>query len=238
MSRHVLIVLTALFIAGCASAPPQIPIPQNPDSAGIGIHLRVRVSGLATYRADIVYFVKNCLEPVERCDDRLLASNFAKDGRIYLLNAEPGKYRAVAAAFESGVLGDNSLYFTYFPGSLTNETVVDVWPGRLANAGSYLVSASYGLCPDNAEARQLQDAEIIERGTPKCGLFRSLLGKLGSGNYVFIGGKAYAAGTQTYHYRGTGFEKQQTPLGSPGFLEAARSDLAGSAWEAITIAKP
>lgn len=236
MLRGVSIVLTALFLTGCVSVSPQVPPPFEPDSAGLVMSLKVRVSGVATYRADIVYFVKSCPDSNERCDDSLLTSNYSKDGRIYLLNAEPGEYRAVAAAFESGLFGDNSLYFTYFPSSLVNDSATQVHPRHLAFAGSYLVAASLGVCPENAESDQLKYAELIEPGTPKCGFFKTLMHRLGSGDYIFIGGKAYPVGKQTFHYRGLGYEKSQTSEGVSDILESARDDLAGAGWEVQTRA--
>lgn len=226
-------VLAVVSLTGCASMAPQIPPPHDSDSAGLFIDIKVRVSGLLTYRADIVYFVKNCLEKSEQCDNRLIASNYAKEGRIYLLNATPGEYRAVAAAFDAGIPGDDNLYFTYFPNSLINSASIQAAPNSLAFAGSYLVSASYGVCPDSAEAIQLKYAELIEPGTPKCGLFKMTMHKLASGDFIFVGGKAYSVGKQTYHYRGTAYEKQDALGGQTDYFESASNDLIGTGWEGL-----
>jgi hypothetical protein len=234
--RGILLVFSALLITGCASITPLIPTPIDSESAGLVIDLKVRVLGLATYRVDSVYFVKSCSDSDKTCNGYLITSNYAKEGRVYLLNAEPGEYRAVAVAFESGVFGDNSLYLTYLPSSLTNESAVQVLPRRLANAGSYLVSATSGVCPDSAESSQLKHAEMIEPGTPKCGIFKTLMHKLGGGDYLIVGGKAYLVGKQTYHYRGTTYEKQQDSKGMSSLLESAAADLVGTGWEGLTKA--
>lgn len=232
MRRGIWIGLAALFLTGCAGVALSIPSPFDQGSAGLVINLKVRVSGIATYRADVVYFVKDCPNSSESCD-RLFSSNYAKDGRVYLLNAEPGEYRAVATAFESGMFGDSSLYFAYFPSQLSIDSATRVHPRHLADAGSYLLAASLGVCPESAEPDQLRYAALIEPGTPKCGFFNTLMHKLGSADYIFIGGKAYSVGKQTFHYRATAYEKQATD--SPyDFLEAARRDLAGTGWEAFT----
>lgn len=232
--RAVLIALAALIATGCASIATRISSPKDSESAGLVIYLKVRVLGLATYRVDSVYFVKSCSDSDRNCDDsRLITSNYAKEGRVYLLNADPGEYRAVAVAFESGVFGDSSLYFTYLPKSLTNESAVQVQPRHLAYAGSYLVSATSGVCPDTAEPGQLKYAEIIQPGSPKCGVFKTLMHKLGGGDYLIVGGKAYLIGKQTYHYRGTTYENQQNSESMPSFLESAGNDLAGTGWEEV-----
>lgn len=236
MWQGVSVTVAALSLVGCASTVSPIPPPKDSDSAGLVIDLKVRVSGLATYRADVVYFVKSCSDVPSRCDDHLITSNYAKEGRVYLLNVPPGEYHAVAAAFESGVFGDTSLYFAYFPSSLVNESSLQVVPRRLVYGGIYLVSASLGVCPESAESSQLKYAEMIEPGTPKCGFFRTLMHKLGSSDYMFVGGKAYSVGKQTYHYHGTTYEKQKVQGGELGSFGAVLNDLVGTGWEGI--AKP
>lgn len=220
-----------LLLAGCASQPVPVPPPATPHSAGLGMALKVRVSGLASYRADGAFFVRRCAADAgAACTERLVASNYGKDGRLYLLNAEPGEYRAVAAAFRSGAPGDRSLYFAYFPAAMREAATVRVDPGQLAYAGSYRLAASIGLCPGQAEPAQLQYAEMLEPGTPKCGFFKTLLHQLATGDYLFIGGTAYPVGTQTFHYRGASFEKSTEPAEAREFRNAARRDLGGAGW--------
>lgn len=230
MWRVLLTIISTLSISGCASMAVPVPQPNDSDSAGLVIDLKVRLSGIATYKADVVYFVRNCPPAPEGCEDHLIPSNYAKDGRVYLLNAPPGDYRAVATAFESGVFGDNSLYFAYLPNSLVNASSSRVQSGNLTYAGSYLVSASHGVCPENAEPDQLKYAEMIEPGTPKCGFFKTLIHKLANSDYIFIGGKAYSVGKQTYHYQGTAYEKQQPSDAAAGAFGAVLKDLSETGW--------
>jgi len=220
-----------LLLAGCASQPVPVPPPATPHSAGLGMALKVRVSGLASYRADGAFFVRRCAADAgAACTERLVASNYGKDGRLYLLNAEPGEYRAVAAAFRSGAPGDRSLYFAYLPAAMREAATVRVDPGQFAYAGSYRLAASIGLCPGQAEPAQLQYAEMLEPGTPKCGFFKTLLHKLATDDHLFIGGTAYPVGIQTFHYRGDVFERRAEPAAAREFRKAARSDLAGGGW--------
>lgn len=216
-----------LFVAGCASLPPASP-PASENSSALGMFVEVRVSGLATYRADTVYFIKRC--PASGpCDDRLIPSNYAKDGRVYLLNAEPGEYRAVLAAFESGVPGDRSIYFAYFPESLVARSATAIESKGLVYAGRYKLFASLGLCPDNAEPGQLKYAQVIEPDSPKCGFWQPLAYKLSKADFIFIGGKAYSVGKQTFHYRGTTYEATRDDASE--FSARAQVDLSGAGWK-------
>ena len=194
------------------------------------MYVEVRASGLATYRVDAVYFVKRCPAD-EACEERLIPSNYAKEGRVYLLNAEPGDYLAVAAAFESGMLGDNSLYFAYFPASLINASATAIRTKGLTYAGRYKLSASHGLCADNTEPGQLKYAQMIEPDSPKCGFWQPLVHKLSKGDFIFIGGKAYSVGQQTFHYRGTSYEVLPNSNDAGAFFEQAQRDLSGAGWE-------
>lgn len=226
MRRGVLWFATA-WLAGCASLAP-VP-PEGEQSAGVGIYVEVQVSGFVTYRADTIYFVKRCLAR-NGCDEKLIASNYSKEGRVYWLNAEPGEYLAVAAAFESGMVGDISLYFAYFPEALSVASTVEIRPGHFSYAGSYKVQASHGLCPDNAESGQLKYAQRVDPDSPKCGFLQPLLHKLSKADLVYIGGKAYSVGAQTYHYRGTGYEVLAGRNEQAAFVTRARQDLSGSGW--------
>lgn len=234
-TRFAAIVLALSFLAGCATVSRPIPPPQQADSAGLLLGLKVRLSGMANYRADTVYFARQCQPAEKNCDDKLLTSSFASDGRIYLLNALPGRYQAVAASFGSGMPGDNSLYFAYFPASLSQASSVQVQAGQLSYAGSYLLSAVVGVCPESAEPAQLAYAEQLEPGTPKCGFFKTLLHKIATGNFIIIAGSAYPVGTQTFHYRGTSFQQEQAAGDWSAITQQVQGDLAGSPWAGIRL---
>ena len=70
---------------------------ENPQTSAIGIQIETLAPmGIFTGKPHRVYFVK-----LDNAGDfkqnQVIPSNFAKQGRIYLLHAEPGKYAAVAA---------------------------------------------------------------------------------------------------------------------------------------------
>ena len=231
MPRRAPLALVLMLLAGCASQSVPVPRPESAQSAGLGLELKIRVSGLASYRADGAFFVRSCpADAGSACEERLTGSNYGKDGRLYLLNAEPGEYRAVAALFRSGAPGDHNLYFAYFPAAMAEAATVQVRPGQIAYAGSYRLSASPGLCPEQAEPAQLKYAEMLEPGTPKCGLLKILRHQLVTGEYQLIGGTAYPVGSQTFHYRGTAFERRAGPSDAEQFRNAASGDLSGAGW--------
>ena len=220
--------LALLVLAACTSVPT-VPPPVSEQSSALGMYVEVRASGLVTYRADAVYFVKRC-QANESCEERLIPSNYAKDGRVYLLNAEPGEYQAVAAAFESGMLGDRSIYFAYFPAAMVDASVTAITARGLAYAGHYKLFATLGLCADNAEPGQLKYARMIEPDSPKCGFWQPLVHKLSQGDFIFIAGKAYLVGKQTFHYRGTRYEATPGASDAAEFFERAQTDLSAAGW--------
>lgn len=224
------VILGSFAAAGCASIPP-IPLPGNDQSGGIGVFVKVELSGLANYRADAVFFAKRC-EANTVCDERLLRSNYAKEGRIYLLNAEPGDYVVVAAVVDTGLFGDHYLNITYFSQSLINSSAVPLSGPGLTYGGSYEVAASLGLCPDNAEPVQLKHAQMIEPGTPKCGFWEPYFYRLSHTNLMFIGGKAYPSGNMPpSHFRETGYTSAQNDGDVAEFFARAKEDLAGAGWK-------
>ena len=217
-----------LLLHGCASQP--LPAPQTAQGTALGMQMKVRLYGVTSYRVDALYFLRDCSDADRACDAALITSSYATEGRVYLLNAEPGSYRAVAAMFRSGLAGDPSLYFVYFPQALVEATRVSLQPGRFAYAGSYLLDASRGVCPETADTDQLRYAEMLEAGTPKCGFWKPLLHTLATGDYIFLAGTAYPVGTQTFHHRGSDFQRFGDPAAAAAFGEAARSDLGAAGW--------
>jgi hypothetical protein len=75
----------------------------------------------------------------------VVSSNFADAGQIYLLNAKPGRYVAVAATFgfASGLaLADEAVGL--FPVGLISQTEVVVDPGSMVFAGDFILRYEEG----------------------------------------------------------------------------------------------
>ena len=220
--KKVYVILSILLITGCASMP--VPRMADPQASAIGIQIKTQAPiGIFSNKPDRIYFVKLDNEG-DITQNQFAPSNFAKDGRIYLLNAEPGKYAAVAAfrsqagspfapAPQSGVsvsIGRTG-YTTYFSKELIEATKIDVGRGEVVFMGSYVVNQSVGL--EDAEPIQNHYAELIAPGSSKSGF-----GHLLSGDY---------------HYRGMVSDSKRDSDARTEFFEKARDDLEEGGWGPI-----
>ncbi len=159
------IALLAVCVVGCASLPP--PAPESPGSAGIAISIRnFAPVSIFSHTPDRVFFVRLDEEdPSTFTRGEFLASNYAKDGYLFLLNAKPGRYVAVATARRqsagpgpsSSVISSGNItvgvgvsigatdYTVYFPEDLVRLTAVSVEPGTIAYMGTFRIDTSVGL---------------------------------------------------------------------------------------------
>lgn len=130
-------ILSVLFVTGCASMP--VPKMETPQASAIGIQIETRAP-ITRFgnKPELVYFFKADREGDMR-QGQLIPSNFARDGRIYLLNAMPGTYTAVVAigANQAGASR------TDFSEDLVGAARVDVRPGEFAFMGSFVVDQSF-----------------------------------------------------------------------------------------------
>lgn len=223
--RFIVFAFLLVAVVGCATAPV-VPRVEDSGGSGIGIDVQLRfpISFFLTYDADVVYFARSC-EVSEHCDKKLYASNYATDGRVYLLNAAPGVYEAVAAAYAwAGVA-----YIAYFPEDLIRQTRVRVEKGQFAYAGTYVIKLSLGLCQGKADETQLLYAEKMQPGTPKCKLTESMVNKLAKARYVFVGVGFLPYGYAN-EYRASAVTASRDDAHERAFLEKAKVDLASGGW--------
>lgn len=222
--KKVYVILSVLLFTGCASMP--VPRMAEPQSSAIGIQIKTQAPiGIFSNKPDRVYFVKLDNGGGIK-QSQIIPSNFAKDGRIYLLNAGPGKYAAIAAfrlqagstsapapqpgfsvSFSIGETG----YTTYFSKELIEATKIDVGRGEIAFIGNYVVKQSVGL--KDAEPIQNYYAELLSPGSSKSGFAHLLSGE--------------------YHYRGTLSEAKRDNNAKSEFIKRARDDLAEGGWGSI-----
>jgi len=219
-----LCILSVLFVTGCASMP--VPKMTEPQASVIGIQVETRAPvGVFSHKPDAAYFVKIDGEG-DVVQNQLIPSNFSKDGRIYLLNAKPGAYAAVAvfrsqagspfgSAPQPGIsvsvrVGKTG-YTTYFSKELIEATKTNVAAGEIAFMGSYIVKQSVGLA--DAEPIQNHYANLLSPGSSKSGF-----GNLLSGDY---------------HYRGSASDVKRDDNTRKEFIKNARDDLAEGGWESV-----
>ena len=224
-TRWLPVVSVLLLVAECATAKMRVPQMADPQSSAIGIQITVRAPiGIISKKPDQVYFVKLDNEG-DITQNQVIPSNFTKYDRFYLLNAEPGKYAAVATfmfqaasltpASQPGVSVSISkggtTYTTYFPEELIEATKIDVERGEVAFMGSYVVKASVGL--KKAEPIQKHYVEIIAPGSSKIGLLRLMSGD--------------------WNYRGTLKKAENDSDARKEFIKKATNDLSKAGWGSI-----
>lgn len=98
ISRLTNLLLVTVWIAAL-SACVYVPKPQNTDSAAIGIIIEKQWSeGGMKEDSQRIYFIRwnDSDDPIKQ--DDIIESNFFSGNRVYLLNAKPGRYSAVAAS--------------------------------------------------------------------------------------------------------------------------------------------
>jgi hypothetical protein len=159
--RFDFLVITAFMIfglVGCATLPA--PELLDPQRAVIGISVKTRVPLLKfPDRPDMVYFIKGDEgeDLYTQGSESLIQSNNLEGGYVYLLNAEPGRYAAVACYLEKETEQGTYEYWTFFPEEMIKLTEVLVAPGTIAFMGEYVVDKSWGFKDlDNAQLQYFQ----------------------------------------------------------------------------------
>jgi hypothetical protein len=215
------------LVSSCNSIPPPAPI--DARSAGLCIAVSTRAP-ITVFSNDpeTVLFVElpESGEPDFRHGVNRV-SNFTKDGCSYLLNAEPGRYVAVACyhaqhppppapnAHAAAVidLGPSSIeYTTYFPIDMIRASQVEVKPGAIAFMGSYVVDQAVGL--EGADEVQLHYYRLLVPGRERLNAFVKLM----SGDY---------------HYRGTLHACDRSEAAIAKFYARAEAQLARAGWAAM-----
>lgn len=225
------VITLGYILSGCATPPPMLASQQ---SSGIGISIETCPPiGFFNQDAGSVFFVKVDKEH-GLIQSHIYPSNYANNGRIYLLNVEPGEYAAIASfrhqsamthssspipiksgsKFSISMNADfeaSSNYSTYFPKELVEATKVQVCPGEFAFMGTYVVDQSLGM--DGSDEIQLYYANFLAPNAAKGGM-----------NQLFSG---------DYHYRGSIKESKYDDDARKEFLEYARADLKEGGWSSI-----
>lgn len=196
MVKKILALFIMVELAGCATIQP--PRPQDPQSAAIGISVKLRAPiTIFSSSADMIYFIKIDEEGGLYNQERFIRSNYLKDGQIYFLNVEPGRYAAVACYQIKNVPKMNpytghmngrteSEYTTFFPEDLIKLTEVIVEAGTIKFMGTYVVDQTVGF--QEADNAQLHYFQLIAPGAyfgPVTTVLLSMLS--GHGDYYYAG---------------------------------------------------
>jgi hypothetical protein len=172
-----------------------------------------------------LYFVR-VEEGEPLTQNEVVSSNYFEDGYVYLLNPEPGRYVAVAAAkltqaghapgpamvpVGGGVSVGASFNpgpresVTFFPASVVQGTFIEVRPGSVAFMGAWVLSTPWSPgIGDDADAVQSHYSRLMEH-----------------------------QGIGTSHRLGSEQESDRSDAALFEFLPYARKRLAGKGWSRI-----
>ena len=154
---NIFVAFVILGLGGCATLPP--PKPLDPQRAIIGISVKNRAPiRVIAQKNTVVYFIKVDKEEDLYTQEDIIQSNYANGGQVYLLNAEPGRYAAVASFY----LRVGNKWTTIFPKELIKLTEVTVAPGTIAFMGDYVVDSDTGT--ENYDDAQSHYSRLVYTG--------------------------------------------------------------------------
>ena len=105
-----------LFTCATLSALAKTPTlePPVPSRGAIGVKVKlIPHSQMGYFNADAVYFVRVVDDSDRFASDSLIPSTYSKGTNVYLLNARPGRYVAVACTCQGvkGMSGPSTVVF-------------------------------------------------------------------------------------------------------------------------------
>ena len=223
MTIRVIALFVALLGVSCASPPPA---PIGPNSVGLAIHVKVRpVVRLVSEAPAQVLFVRLSAEGGSITDGEPIPSNYASGDTLYLLNAAPGTYVAVAcfkhleptpssAPLPQGVSitvrPGPSNYTTYFQEPMIHATTVTPQPGRIAFMGNFVVDQNMGF--EDADPTQRAYYAQFGAGDENENLLENALGG-------------------DFHYRGTLHESDTGASVQADFAASMDRSLLEAGWQ-------
>ena len=172
-----LFALMGLTACATTTKPPEM---LGAKPAGIGISVGID-SALQNQKPNAVYFVKLSDRDNVLSSYPVIRSNYAKGYNVYLLNAEPGLYAAVAASYSqfipamaapatAGVTvtagGGTIGRVAYFPEGLIRKTVMEVKPGLISYMGTYEVDMAFMAGFRSADKAQEYYRSQMQTGLP------------------------------------------------------------------------
>jgi hypothetical protein len=169
------IVLFLGLTLSLACATPAPPARESPDLSVIGIAVSISAPvGWWHNQATHVYFVR-LDDPDHDAQDLPIRSNYINGKYVYLFNAWPGRYAAVAAGYETqnqgapmggsfGVGGGVSVgasvtptysntFTAYLPGTLIDKTAVTVGQSEVAFMGEIVLDKTDWEAADDVQLR-------------------------------------------------------------------------------------
>ncbi|MCB1307815.1 MAG: hypothetical protein KDK30_06535 [Leptospiraceae bacterium] len=228
-----LILIAVSLSAGCKSGPPVMPAAENSTLLAIQLELAPPLSLFGNKEPEKVFFVR-VLDDNLMSRHGMIESTWARDNRVYLLNAEPGVYIAVAGQYSittegqttsttSGNVtvstttgGGTNYYTTFFPEEVVQNTRIVVEPNKVTFMGKYVLGMEQGY--DSMDEMQKHYVEQMFPGAIQAAANRSA---------------AMGFLTAQPHYRGV-VKSQILPAdGMAQFTSLARGDFGETPWSAF-----
>lgn len=98
MRTKIAVAWMALFAAAAWAATPPLPAP-DPGRGSVAISIRDKAPSACSHSSAVqVFFVRLDEETDLLKAETVLPSNFSRGKQVFLLNAKPGRYVAVASA--------------------------------------------------------------------------------------------------------------------------------------------
>jgi hypothetical protein len=202
--RSGVLFVLALSVSVLAEARgPGLPSP-DPERGALAVTVRGRFPLGQKAPAAQVYFVRVDDDADMFSAESVIPSNFSKKKQVYLLNAKPGRYVAVAArlAPNAGLTGTN--WVVFFDRAMIARTETEVAAGQITFLGDLLVDLKVKM--SGADEAQTHYLRLVEPAAARAGFTLRAL----AGDYV---------------YRGELVETDRTPATEGSFWALARDKI-------------
>ena len=176
MKRCIIALVIPALLIGCG-LPKNLRTPDKLDSCVLGVSIKTITLKIFKNRQDTVYFVKLAETDEGLLATKIIPSNYSRGDYVYLINAEPGKYIAIASFFQQS---DNT-YNSFFDLNTIQNTMTVVRPGQIAYMGDITVENHlkniYNNIEKNGDKAQLHYFNLLKSfiyGTFYCGSLTSV----------------------------------------------------------------
>lgn len=205
--------LTMFGLSSCAGVPPPGSLDSQSAALGIYVKLKAPVGPFSNY-PDRVYFVRMDKEEDIYTPSEIVRSNYVKGDYVYLLNAAPGRYAAVASFRELRTQqGGRTTYTTLFSEELIKHTQTVVVSEAMAFMGEYVLDTSPRM--DEADSAQIKYFHVMAPNAVLGGVGASILN-------IMTEGEVYHKGMLKEAHKDTQAEKN--------FLVTSADSFKGTGW--------
>ncbi len=173
--KKIVFIIIALSILGCG-LPKSLRVTENKDSSVIGVSIRTVTLKIFSNKPETVYFVKLDEKDENNLGNKIIPTNYVRGDYAYLVNAQPGKYAAVASFFTQ----TDNFYNSFFDAATIKSTVIDVGPNQIVFMGKIRIENRmknlYQNIEQNGDKSQLHYYNLLKSfmyGTFYCGALTS-----------------------------------------------------------------